>query len=107
MTFTTVQEILEGLTNQGAAKAQGINGVMLFELSGEGGGQWTLTLAEEGLKLEEGETVTPNVTFSMDAQDFVAIANSQLNPVSAFMQGKVKVSGDMSLAMRLQSLLAS
>ena len=85
MTFTTVQEILEGLTNQGAAKAQGINGVMLFELSGEGGGQWTLTLADEGLKLEEGETVTPNVTFSMDAQDFVAIANSQLNPLQSLL----------------------
>ncbi|MBE9506994.1 MAG: SCP2 sterol-binding domain-containing protein, partial [Chloroflexi bacterium] len=38
--------------------------------------------------------------------DFVAIANGELNPISAFMQGKVKVSGDMALAMRLQSILA-
>jgi acyl-CoA dehydrogenase len=41
----------------------------------------------------------------MDAQDLVALANGELNAMSAFMQGKIKVSGDMSLAMRLQSIL--
>ena len=106
MAFTTVQEILDGIASQDAARVQGINGVMLFDLSGEGGGRWTLTLADEGVELEEGETVPPDVTFSMEAQDFVAIANGTLNPISAFMQGKVSVSGDMALAMRLQSILA-
>jgi putative sterol carrier protein len=105
MAFTTVQEILDGVASQDAARVQGINGVMLFDLSGEGGGRWTLTLADEGIKLEGGETASPNVAFSMEAQDFIAIANGELNPISAFMQGKVSVSGDMALAMRLQSIL--
>lgn len=106
MAFTTVQEVLEGIAKQDPTKVQGINSVMFFDLSGEEGGQWTLTLADEGVRLEEGETASPNVTFSMEAQDFIAIANGELNPISAFMQGKVKVSGDMALAMRLQSILA-
>ncbi len=45
------------------------------------------------------------MTLSMAAQDLVAISTGQLNAVAAFMQGKIKVSGDMSLAMRLQSIL--
>jgi putative sterol carrier protein len=102
----TVQEIFDRITTLDPARVQGINGVMIFDLSGEGGGQWTLTLKDEGVKVESGKTATPNVTFAMAAQDFIAIANGQLNPVSAFMQGKVRVSGDMGLAMRLQSLLA-
>lgn len=106
MAFTTTQEILERITHLDPARLQGINGIMLFDLSGEGGGKWTLTLKDEDVKLEEGETASPNATFAIDAQDFIAIANGELNPVSAFMQGKVKVSGDMALAMRLQSLLA-
>jgi putative sterol carrier protein len=107
MAFTSVQEILAGMTSLDPAKTQGVNSVMLFDLSGEGGGKWTLTLKDdEGVKLEAGETASPNVTFTMDAQDFLAIANGELNPVSAFMQGKVKVSGDMALAMRLQTLLS-
>jgi putative sterol carrier protein len=105
MAFTSVQEILAGMTSLDPAKTQGINGVMLFDLSGEEGGKWTLTLEDEGVTLQEGETTSPDVTFAMDAQDFLAIANGELNPVSAFMQGRVKVSGDMALAMRLQSLL--
>jgi len=106
MAYATVQEVLESITDQDPAQVQGIDGVMLFDLSGEGGGRWTLTLADEGVRLEEGETGSPDVTFSMKAQDFVAIANGELNPVGAFMQGKVKVSGDMTLAMRLQSILS-
>jgi putative sterol carrier protein len=105
MAFTSVKEVLEGISEVDAEKIQGVNGVMLFDATGEGGGQWTLTLSDGEIKLEEGETVTPDVTFSMAAQDFVAIANGELNAISAFMQGKVKVTGNMALAMRLQSLL--
>jgi putative sterol carrier protein len=105
MAFTSVSEILEGISEIDAEQVKGINGVMLFDATGEGGGQWTLTLSDGGVKLEEGETTTPDVTFTMDAQDFVAIANGELNAISAFMQGKVKVTGNMALAMRLQSLL--
>jgi putative sterol carrier protein len=105
MAFTSVKEILTGISELDQKKIQGINGVMLFDARGEGGGKWTLTLTDGGVKLEEGETITPDVTFSMEAQDFVAIANGDLNAISAFMQGKVKVDGNMALAMRLQSLL--
>ena len=105
MTITTVQEVFEHVSKVDPAKIQGINGIFLFDLSGEGGGKWTLTLADGGAKLEEGETTSPSVTLAMDTQDFVAMTNGELNAVSAFMQGKIKVSGDMSLAMRLQSIL--
>lgn len=105
MAFTSVGEILNGISELDTEKIQGINGVMLFDTTGEGSGKWTLTLSDEGVTVEEGETVEPDVTFSMDAQDFVAIANGNLNAVTAFMQGKVKVTGNLALAMRLQSLL--
>lgn len=105
MAYQTAQEILEHITKVDPSRVQGINGVLFFDLSGEGGGQWTLTLKDEGVTLESGKTATPDATFSLAAQDFIAIANGILNPVSAFMQGKVRVTGDMGLAMRLQSLL--
>jgi predicted lipid carrier protein YhbT len=105
MAFTSVGEILNGISELDLDKVQGINGVMLFDTAGEGGGKWTLTLTDDGVTVEEGETVEPDVTFAMEAQDFVAIANGELNAVTAFMQGKVKVTGNLALAMRLQSLL--
>jgi len=44
-------------------------------------------------------------TIHISEKDFQSIINGDLNPMSAFMTGKVKVKGDMSVAMKLQSLL--
>lgn len=44
-------------------------------------------------------------TISVDKDDFIALSNGDLNPMMAFMSGKIKVDGDMSVAMKLQSLL--
>ena len=106
MAVTTVQEAFERISQVSPARVQDVNGVILFDLSGEGGNKWTLTLADGEVKLEKGETTSPNMTLAMDAQDFVAMSNGELNAMAAFMQGKIKVSGDMSLAMQLQSILA-
>ena len=44
-------------------------------------------------------------TISVDKDDFLGLMNGDLNPMMAFMGGKIKVDGDMSVAMKLQSLL--
>jgi putative sterol carrier protein len=105
MAITSVQDVLDNIGRLDPSRIEGINAVMLFDLSGEGGGKWTATLADGKATVEEGETATPSMTLSMAAQDLVAISTGELNAVAAFMQGKIKVSGDMSLAMRLQSIL--
>ena len=105
MAITSVQNVLDNISRVDKTKIEGINAVILFDLSGEEGGKWTATLADGEVKVEEGETASPSMTLSMDAQDLVAMSNGELNAVAAFMQGRIKVSGDMSLAMRLQSIL--
>jgi len=46
-------------------------------------------------------------TISVDKDDFIAMASGDLDPMMAFMSGKLKVAGDMSVAMGLQSLFSS
>lgn len=46
-------------------------------------------------------------TISVARDDFIALATGKLDPMMAFMSGKLKVAGDMSVAMGLQSLFAS
>ncbi len=43
---------------------------------------------------------------SADAETFQAIFEGDMNPTSAFMTGKLKVDGDMGMAMKLASVLA-
>jgi len=46
-------------------------------------------------------------TISVAKDDFIAMAGGELDPMMAFMSGKLKVAGDMSVAMGLQSLFSS
>jgi len=84
-----------------------LNATFQFDLSGEGGGQWYVTIADQQLTVVEGTAPAPNLTLSTSAEDYVAIVNGDLNAMSAFMQGKVKAKGDMALAMRMQTLFKS
>ena len=55
--------------------------------------------------LSPGAAQSPNTTLIASTDDWMNIATGKLNPVTAFMQQKLKVKGDMGLAMKLQGLL--
>ena len=42
----------------------------------------------------------------MSAEDWVSMVNKELNPMEAFMSGKLKVSGDIMLAQRIPELFS-
>jgi putative sterol carrier protein len=45
-------------------------------------------------------------TITVAFEDFLKLAQGALDPTMAFMQGKLKVAGDMGVAMKLQSLFS-
>jgi putative sterol carrier protein len=54
-----------------------------------------------------GEDADADCTISVSKDDFIALAGGNLDPMMAFMSGKLKVAGDMSVAMGLQKLFSS
>ncbi|MBN1428767.1 MAG: SCP2 sterol-binding domain-containing protein [Anaerolineae bacterium] len=82
------------------------NASLQFNITGDGGGQWHTTITDGKLTVEKGTLSQPSMTVTCTAQDMLAIVNNELSAVSAFMQGRVKIEGDMALAMKLQNLLA-
>jgi putative sterol carrier protein len=101
----TAKEIFEAMPGRFLPEQAGdLNSTILFDLVGEGGGQWVLVIANRQATVTEGAIPNPTMTFSAEASDYAAIIGGQLNPMQAFMQGKVKVKGDMSLALRLMSM---
>ena len=47
-----------------------------------------------------------DATVNVSWEDFQGLMQGTLDPMMAFMQGKVKVAGDMSVAMKLQQLFS-
>ena len=56
--------------------------------------------------LEAGDSDKPDATIEQDYDTAVALAKSELNPVSAFMTGKIRINGSMMLLMQLQGALS-
>jgi putative sterol carrier protein len=101
----SVQEFFSGLGGQFKAdKAAGLTAVYQFSISGEQGGEWHADIADGACTVSEGVASDPNITISAGDEDWLQIVSGRLNPQMAFMTGKLKVKGDMGLAMRLQSI---
>lgn len=66
--------------------------------------QYHFTVADESIDVKPGKHPAPNITITMKEGDYLDMINGKLNGQVAFMTGKLKIAGDMGLALKLQSL---
>lgn len=90
--------------NKEAAKAA--NTVYQFNLAGEGGGQFTVTIRDGECKVEEGVSSTPDVTVSAAASDYMNIVTGVYPFGLAYINGRLKVEGDLRLVVRMTAYFA-
>ena len=69
--------------------------------------QYYFCIANEAIEVQTGTHASPNITISMKESDYLDMINGKLNGQMAFMSGKLKITGDMGLAMRLQGLFTA
>jgi len=84
--------------------AQGVNAVINFDLSGDGGGEWGVLIQNQRCIARPGMNAAPSLTLQAAAKDILDIFTGRLDPTRALLFGKVKMTGDMRLAMKLVEL---
>ena len=105
MTPTTVKEFFQLLPGRlDSDAAEDLDAVYQFDLSGAQGGQYILTIREGACQVAEGMHADPHVVLSMAGEDCIKILKGQLNGPTVAMSGRLKISGDIGLAMQLRVL---
>lgn len=99
----SAKEFFDGMQeNLDPEKIKGINATYQWDITGAG--KWYAKLTDDGAEVSEGEADSPDITITVAESDWLDIVSGKLNGQMAFLTGKLKIQGDMSLAMKLQSL---
>lgn len=85
-------------------KTAGMNATYQFVATGEGGGNWFVKIANGDTKVSEGMADSPTIVLTASSADWLDMMNGKMNGTTAFLTGKLKIQGDVSLAMKLESL---
>ena len=100
-------ELFAGMTAKfDPARAEGVDLVVQFALTGEAGGIWRIAVRDGALDVAAIEAEDPDaeVTLRATAADYVRIANGDLSGADAFTTQKLVIEGDLGRAGALGSL---
>ncbi|MEW6299901.1 MAG: SCP2 sterol-binding domain-containing protein [Thermodesulfobacteriota bacterium] len=80
--------------------------VYQFNLSGEGGGQFVVAINKGVCTVEEGVAPAPDVTITATAADYLNVVTGAVPFGWAYINGRLKVDGDLRLVLRLGAYFA-
>ena len=101
----TVKETFEAMAGRFRAdKAAGTNATIQYDVSGDGGGTWHAVIKDGTCTVSAGAATNPNLTLQIAGQDWLDMLSGKQSGQMLFMSGKLKIKGDMGLAMKLGSL---
>jgi len=106
----TIDEIFRNIDSalrEDPSRSQGTVAVFQFDIGGEEAGIYQIVMRENEAYAHEGVQETPDCTISIDGEHFKKLMTGQLNPMMAVMSGKLKIQGNLGLAMRLNEILAA
>jgi putative sterol carrier protein len=89
-------------------EAVGLNAVVHFKFTGAEAGEWNAVIQDGICQVARGiPQRRPSLSVTADSTEFIQILERELDPIQAYMSGRVKVAGDMSLAAKLMQAFAT
>lgn len=86
-------------------QAKAIGGKFQINITGEGGGEWFIDASESGPSSQQGNPGGADLTLTVSVEDFQKLQeNPQANGMSLFFAGKLKLTGNQMLGMKLGKL---
>ena len=103
--MSEVRAFFEGITaGVDKSKVAGMTATYQFNITGDDAQVWSVAIANDDVVVTEGPAEKASIELTMSDADFLALLAGQLHGQMAFLTGKLKIKGDMTLAMKLQSV---
>jgi len=98
----TVAELFASMPDRfNVTEAAGITKTLQWNITGDEAGVWAFQIIDGAGQLIPGGVEKPDTTFTTSGKTWIAIAEGKQDAMKAFMTGKLKVAGDMMLAMKV------
>ncbi|NWZ92541.1 NLTP protein, partial [Nesospiza acunhae] len=101
------KEIEKKLQEEGEQFVKKIGGIFAFKVKDGPGGKeatWIVDVKNGKGSVAVNSDKKADCTITMADTDLLALMTGKMNPQTAFFQGKLKISGNMGMAMKLQNL---
>ena len=102
------QDLFDNLVPEGLKlypdKARELNAIYCFKITGDGGGEWTVDCTADPPSCTRGDSGNAQCTVEVANDDFKTMLTDPNAGMQLYFQGKLRVSGDPMLAMKLQQL---
>jgi putative sterol carrier protein/uncharacterized OB-fold protein len=103
----TVQGIFDTLVARFQSQnAAGLDVSVGYDITGDGGGQWTAVIKDGKCALETGLRDNCAVVNIVKTKDYIDLILGKLDPMVAIGAGRLKLKGDMNIAMQLPKIFA-
>ena len=104
----TVQEVwgeIDRVAKENKSIIETVNGSFVFEIKAGEEVVYSLELTEGIATITEGKLNDAQCTLAMNEKNFKKLLQGDLNATAAFMTGRLKVKGDIGLALKLENML--
>jgi putative sterol carrier protein len=102
MTVAESFETMVAIFNPAAAGS--LNKTLQWNVTGDEAGKYALKIANGTCELINGGVEKADITLTVADKDWLAVADGKLDAMNAFTTGKLKLAGDLMLAMKVTQL---
>ncbi len=105
MTEPTITEFRSGMQNAFIPeKAAGLDVAIQIKLTGDEPSEWVIMIKNQTCTIQKGIAQGAKLTVTINNGDFMKLFTGKMDAMQAYMQGKIRVAGDINLALKLMNL---